>query len=613
MSIELTSISPKKNKKAPKNTIIESINSTVTIDTIIYNEKKKQEIIDSVSNFIKFKSDKKNIEVFKNLYGYGIGLNFLFHGFTGTGKTMMVYALANYFNMPLYKDYTTKGNDPYKEGAIDENGYYIDRRYPEIIKLPMIFAEAEKHNGIVLLDEADKFIFNRLSHYNYFLQLLEQYSGIVIMTANDLTSLDNMMSRRINGIYEFGLPDEEERTKIWNALIPNEYKHFYKGVVLSKFAKNYIFSGGHIKNIILDTVFDVVSNNKTELNEKDITNLCNNYSVRLWESCGLNTYFFHEASSISDDKISKNHLDILSELIPHYNENNTSSNSLASFHGIFVINVSNISYGYDLIRKFFIERSYDARIIDVDVFMNPFKKIRSPLTGLEILIHEALKYQMLGCKVPTIMVDNDIGNFINIFYNDLKIKINKNCNVYCINDFDNSNDYIDECSVNRLSEEDNINKTNHNDKAMSVFGKTIFDMIDNGETIFLITNSPKDFSFLDNSLVENVFYLDLQIYPNEDLTRWWKEIANTLMTRSKSKYSFADEMIQLNNKTSPYEIKSYYKLACYNANKKQIIYKRENDSKEKNINSLIQEELKSLLQSTSTINTPILFGSKSNL
>ena len=580
-------VSSKKNKKAPKNTIIESINSTVTIDTIIYNEKKKQEIIDSVNNFIKFKSDKKNIEVFKNLYGYGVGLNFLFHGFTGTGKTMMVYALANYFNMPLYKDYTTKGDELYEGDVINENGYYIDRRYPEIIKLPMIFAEAEKHNGIVLLDEADKFIFNRLSHYNYFLQLLEQYSGIVIMTANDLTSLDNMMGRRINGIYEFGLPDEEERTKIWNALIPNEYKHFYKSIDLSKFAKNYIFSGGHIKNIILDTVFDVVSNNKSDLSEEDITELCNKYSVRLWESCGLNAYFFHKEATISDDKISKTHLDMLSEIVPSYNE---TTDSITSSHGIFVINVSNVSYGYDLIRKFFIERSYNARIIDVDIFMNPFKKIRSPLTGLEILIHEALKYQMLGCKVPTVMIDNDIGNFINIFYNDLKIKINKNCNVYCINDYEG------ECSFNRMSEDDNINKANHNDKAMSVFGKTIFDMVDNGETIFLITSSPKDFSFLDNSLVENVFYLDLQTYPNEDLVRWWKEIAKTLMTRSKSKYSFADEMIQLSNKTSPYEINSYYKLACYNANKKQIIYKRENDGKEKNISSLIQEELKSLLQ-----------------
>ena len=608
MSIESNLISSKKDKKllAANSIKIESVKSTVTIDTIIYNEKKKQEIIDSISTFIKFKRDKKNIEVFENLYGYGIGLNFLFHGFTGTGKTMMAYALANYFNMPLYKDYTT---DVTRDDLLGDDEYPAIR-CPEIKKLPIIFAEAQKNNGIVLLDEADKFIFNRLASYNYFLQLLEQYPGIIIMTSNDLTSLDNMMSRRINGIYEFGLPDEEERTKIWNALIPNEYKHFYKGVVLSKFAKNYIFSGGHIKNIILDTVFDAVSNNKSNLNEEDIAELCNKYSVRLWESCGLDAYFFHKEATISDDKISKSHLDILTEVIPSYNE---TADSSSSSHGIFIINVSDVLYGYDLIRKFFIERSYDARIIDVDVFMNPFKKIRSPLTGLEILIHEALKYQMLGCKVPTVMIDNNIGNFINIFYNDLKIKINKNCNVYCVNDYDNSDGYVGECSFNRMSEDDNIDKTNNNDKAMSVFGKTIFDMVDNGETVFLITSSPKDFSFLDNSLVENVFYLDLQTYPNEDLVRWWKEIAKTLMTRSKSKYSFTDEMIQLSNKTSPYEINSYYKLACYNANKKQIIYKRENDGKEKNISSLIQEELKSLLQSTNTINTPIIFGSKSNL
>ena len=47
MSIESNLISSKKDKKllAANSIKIESVKSTVTIDTIIYNEKKKQEII----------------------------------------------------------------------------------------------------------------------------------------------------------------------------------------------------------------------------------------------------------------------------------------------------------------------------------------------------------------------------------------------------------------------------------------------------------------------------------------------------------------------------------------------------------------------------------------
>jgi len=193
---------------------------------------------------------------FEDKFSLGKGLNVLFSGPSGTGKTMSAEVLAGDLGLDLYKVDLASVVSKYI-GETEKN-------------LARIFKEAESGNCILLFDEADALFGKRSevkdSHdryanieINYLLQRMEEYDGIVILTTNMSKNLDAAFTRRIRYTVEFPLPDEKQRDELWRKVFPAATP-LAEDLDLDFLAKRFKFTGANIKNIALNGAFMAASN-----------------------------------------------------------------------------------------------------------------------------------------------------------------------------------------------------------------------------------------------------------------------------------------------------------------------------------------------------------------
>lgn len=140
------------------------------------------------------------------------GLHLLFHGSSGTGKTMAASAIAGELGIPLFKVDLSQVFDKY----IGETEKHLDE----------IFRVARRGRCLLFFDEADALFGKRTgiqdSHDKYanvstayLLQRIEDYHGIVILTTNLLDHFDNAFVRRIRFVIRFRNLDKESRQLMW--------------------------------------------------------------------------------------------------------------------------------------------------------------------------------------------------------------------------------------------------------------------------------------------------------------------------------------------------------------------------------------------------------------
>lgn len=144
------------------------------------------------------------------------GLHLLFHGSSGTGKTMAASALAGELKLPLFKVDLSQIFDKY----IGETEKHLDE----------IFRAAKRGRGLLFFDEADALFGKRTgiqdSHDRYanvstayLLQRIEEYEGIVILATNLLDHFDDAFVRRIRFVIRFRNPDREDRERMWKKVL----------------------------------------------------------------------------------------------------------------------------------------------------------------------------------------------------------------------------------------------------------------------------------------------------------------------------------------------------------------------------------------------------------
>ncbi len=179
----------------------------------------------------------------------GRGINALFSGPSGTGKTMAAEILANHLQLDLYR--------------IDLAGV-VSKYIGETEKnLRNVFDTAEQSGAILFFDEADALFGKRTevkdSHdryanieVNYLLQRMEDYRGLAILCTNRRASLDRAFLRRLRFLVEFPFPDGENRRLIWQKVFPAQAPLASLDLaVLSRLE----ISGGNIRNIALNAAF----------------------------------------------------------------------------------------------------------------------------------------------------------------------------------------------------------------------------------------------------------------------------------------------------------------------------------------------------------------------
>ena len=188
---------------------------------------------------------------FERKLSLGKGLNALFCGPSGTGKTMAAEIMARELGLELYK--------------IDLSGV-VSKYIGETEKnLARVFAEAEAGSAILFFDEADA-LFGKRSEVkdahdryanietSYLLQRMEEYEGIGILATNLRRNMDEAFVRRITFVVQFPTPEEPERLRIWQGIFPAAMPRG-DDIDLAFMARQFKLTGANIKNIALGAAF----------------------------------------------------------------------------------------------------------------------------------------------------------------------------------------------------------------------------------------------------------------------------------------------------------------------------------------------------------------------
>jgi SpoVK/Ycf46/Vps4 family AAA+-type ATPase len=186
----------------------------------------------------------------------GLGLNVLFAGPSGTGKTMAAEILAGELGLDLYKIDLSSIVSKY----IGETEKNLDR----------VFREGQISNAILFFDEADA-LFGKRSEVRdshdryanvevaYMLQRMEEYDGAVILATNLRKNMDDAFARRMHFALEFPMPEEPDRYRIWKNVFPPEAP-IAADANLAFMARQFKITGGNIKNIALGAAFLAAEN-----------------------------------------------------------------------------------------------------------------------------------------------------------------------------------------------------------------------------------------------------------------------------------------------------------------------------------------------------------------
>ncbi|MBX3156924.1 MAG: ATP-binding protein [Deltaproteobacteria bacterium] len=177
----------------------------------------------------------------------GLSLCAVFYGASGTGKTMSAEVMANDLGVNMYQ---------VDLSAVISKWLGETERH-----LGQIFDATENSDSILFFDEADAIFGKRTEvqeskdryanvEVSYLLQRIEQYNGIVILSTNLRTNMDEAFLRRLHFGIDFAMPDYDGRLQIWSRSFPQQTP--LRGVSLEKLASEYDeISGGQIKLIAM--------------------------------------------------------------------------------------------------------------------------------------------------------------------------------------------------------------------------------------------------------------------------------------------------------------------------------------------------------------------------
>lgn len=181
----------------------------------------------------------------------------IFRGDPGLGKTLTAEAYSEITETPIYAIHA---------GNFGTNPENIERSLQET------FARAARWGCYILIDECDVFVTKRSAMSPItqnaitavFLRALEYYDGLIFMTTNRGTDIDDAILSRAAGVVSYDRPTDEERKKIWSI----QSQHFNAGLspeLIDALVKLFDKVSGRDIRGLLTTILRVSKHTKTPI------------------------------------------------------------------------------------------------------------------------------------------------------------------------------------------------------------------------------------------------------------------------------------------------------------------------------------------------------------
>ncbi|MCA6362912.1 MAG: ATP-binding protein [Bacteroidetes bacterium] len=174
------------------------------------------------------------------------GYRSLFYGPPGTGKTLTASLLGK-----------ASGRDVFRIDLSMLVSKYIGETEKNLAK---VFDIAAHKQWILFFDEADALFGKRTAANSsndrfanqqtaYLLQRIEDFPGTIILATNLDSNMDEAFTRRFQSIIYFGMPDAEERLRLWKNAFSGHFRLDNEADLLP-ISEEFELAGGSIINVL---------------------------------------------------------------------------------------------------------------------------------------------------------------------------------------------------------------------------------------------------------------------------------------------------------------------------------------------------------------------------
>ncbi len=197
---------------------------------------------------------------------YRPGYTALFHGPSGTGKTLTAALLGKLCGAAVYRIDLSLIVSKYI-GETEKN-------------LARVFDLAETRGWILFFDEADALFGKRTKvedahdryanqEVSFLLQRIEDFSGVVLLASNLKSNIDDAFLRRFASVIAFPMPRAAERMRLWAESIPKALT-LADTVDLAALAEAHEVTGGVIANVVRYACLQAAARGTTALSGDDL-------------------------------------------------------------------------------------------------------------------------------------------------------------------------------------------------------------------------------------------------------------------------------------------------------------------------------------------------------
>lgn len=213
------------------------------LDQYVYNKKLLDKLIVKsaikklVNSLIDGEIEMEGKDIIEGKSG---GLTILGFGPPGNGKTLTGEIYSEYVEKPLYQ---------IQSSQLGTNVDSIEKKLSEVLR------RAERWNCILMIDEADTYVYKRGQDIvqncivGTFLRLLEYYNGILFLTTNRADIIDEAIMSRVTVSIEYKNPELDYLFCIWETHIPAYGLNIPKHNLL-QICKEFPMSGRDVRNCL---------------------------------------------------------------------------------------------------------------------------------------------------------------------------------------------------------------------------------------------------------------------------------------------------------------------------------------------------------------------------